>query len=350
MPVERLLREQTLGETRWAALDGGGLPIALFLERAHEIARRPSFGDRLTGRVRRLDTAMGGAFVDLGAKGDGFLRLKSGETFPEGAAIDVDVVAEGRRNKVARLRLAGPEKAAMSAAEHWRASLSGAVTAPVEDRPAGDSEVRSAFEDALAAAAPLRGGGRLRIEPTEALTATDIDTAGRAAYGGRAPAALAINIEAAGMLARQIHLRGLGGLVVLDCVAPIDKAAGAQVRAAFLDGFRDVSARQVKALVPSVFGLMEISADWQLTPLRDRLLGADGAPTPETTALNGLRDLEASARANRMGRLRLTLPAPAFAWLSASGLNAEAELARTYGGRLAIAAGASAKHEVRPDP
>ncbi len=349
MPVDRLLREQTLGETRWAALDGDGMPVALFVERAHEAVRRPSFGERLTGRVRKLDAATGGAFIDLGAKGDGFLRLKAGETYAEGAAIDVDVVAEGRRNKVPRLRLAGPDAAGLNAADLWRASLSGGAAARVEDRPAGDAEVHAAFEDALAAAVPLRGGGRLRIEPTEALTAADIDTAGRAARGGRAAAALAINVEAAGMLARQIHLRGLGGLVVLDCVAPIEKAAGEQVRAAFLAAFRDISARQVKALVPSVFGLMEISADWQLTPLRDRLLGADGEPTPETTALGGLRALEAAARTNRMGRLRLTLPAPAFAWLAGSGLNAEGELAKTYGARLAIAAGASAKPEVRPD-
>lgn len=348
MPVDRLLREQTLGETRWAALDSDGMPVALFLDRAHEASRRPSLGERLRGRVRKLDAGMAGAFVDFGAKGDGFLRLKADETFSEGAAVEVEVVAEGRRNKVPRLRLAGPEKAAMSTADHWRASLNGGAAAPVEDRPAGDAEVHAAFEDALAAAVPLRGGGRLRVEPTEALTATDIDTAGRTAHGGRAAAALAINVEAATMLARQIHLRGLGGLVVLDCVAPIDKAAGGQIRAAFLDGFRDVSARQVKALVPSVFGLMETSVDWQLTPLRERFLGADGEPTPETTALSGLRALEAAARANRMGRLRLTLPAAAFSWLAASGLNAEVELAKTYGARLAITAGASFRHEVRP--
>ncbi len=349
MPVDRLLREQTLGETRWAALDGSGFPVALFLERSHEAACRPSFGERLSGRVRKLDAVLGGAFVDLGAKGDGFLRLKAGETFPEGAAIDVDVVAEGRRTKVPRLRLAGPDPTSASPADHWRASLSGGMAAPVEDRPAGDGDIQAAFEDALAAAVVLRGGGRLRIEPTEALTAADIDTAGRTARSGRAAAAMAINVEAARNLARQIHLRGLGGLVVLDCVAPIDKAAGGQVRAAFLDAFREISARQVKALVPSVFGLMEISADWQLTPLRERLLGADAAPTPETTALSGLRALEAAARANRMGRLKLVLPPPAFAWLAGSGLNAETGLAKTYGARLAIEPGAAAMYDVRPD-
>jgi len=343
MPIAKLLREQTIGETRWVALDGRGEAAALYLERAHEDARRAVIGERLGAQVRKLDAGAGGAFVSLGAKGEGFLRLKPGETFAEGAAVVVEVAAEARRGKLARVRLAGEGDAPASGVAGWRASLNGGAAAAVEDRAAGDSEIGAAFDEALSASAVLRGGGRLQSERTEALIAADIDTAGRNARGGKAAAALAINLEAAGTLARQMLLRGWGGLAVLDCVAPVDKDAGGRIRAAFLEAFREISGRQVKALAPSPFGLMEISADWQVTPLAERM--QDG---PQRVALDGLRQLEAAARAQRMGRLSLALPPPALAWLAQSGLSAEARLAQTYGARLEIVTGQNGAAEVKP--
>ena len=131
MPVAHLLRERTIGETRWVALDANGVAVALYLEREHEAARRAVLGERLDAQVRRIDTALGGAFVDLGARGEAFLRLKSGETFAEGAAIRVEVVAEARRKKLARVRLAttddtaansrGSSSARPAWMSHWRA-------------------------------------------------------------------------------------------------------------------------------------------------------------------------------------------------------------------------------------
>jgi len=342
MPVARLLREQTVGETRWAALGERGEAVALYLERASDI-QRPVIGERLQARVRRIDTVLGGAFVDLGAKGEAFLRLKTGDTLTEGAALAVDVAAEARRNKLARVRVADAQAAPVQGATRWRAGLNGGAAAVTEDRPAGCAEIQSAFDDALAASVTLPGGGRLQAERTEALIAADIDTGGRSARGGRAANALAVNLDAASELARQIHLRGWGGLAVLDCVAPVDKNAGGHIRARFLDAFRAISDRQVKALAPSAFGLMEISADWQLTPLSERLMENPA----ETLALDGLRRLEAAARAERMKRIGLVLPEAAFAWLDASGLGPIGKLSETYGARLTIEAGRLETPDVR---
>lgn len=340
MPIAKLLRERTVGETRWAALDAAGRAVALYLERASD-AGRAVIGERISARVRKIDPRLSGAFVDLGAKGEGFVRLKADAVPAEGAAIDLVVSSEARGSKLPRLRLAsgGP---GLQGADYWRASLDGGSAAPVEDRAAADSEVQAAFDDALAANVTLPGGGRMRLERTEALVAADIDTAGRISRGRISADALAINREAAAELARQILLRGWGGLAVLDCIAPLSAAGGAEVRAAFLDAFRAVSGRQIKALVPSAFGLMEISADWQTAPLSERMAG------PEALALAGLRQLEAAARANRLGRLCLKLPEAAYGWLAASGLGAEGQLAQTYGGRLGIEPAAILLPEVRP--
>lgn len=335
MPVARLLREATVGETRWVALDSLDRPVALYLERASDRGRAV-IGERIAARVRKGDAAMGGVFVDLGAKGEAFLRLKTGETLTEGASVVVEVAAEARRGKLARVRMADAPSTDLHGPARWAAQLAGGTAAPLEDRHPGDIDIQSAFEDALAQGVTLEGGGRLHLQRTEALVAVDIDTAGRTSRGGRAANALAVNLAAAAELARQIHLRGWGGLAVLDCVAPIDKVAGGQVRAAFLEAFCGISGRQVKALDPSAFGLMEISADWTQAPLSDRLLEAGGKPTPETLALEGLRRLEARAREARMGRLELRLPAAAYGWLAASGLDAAGQLAEKYGARLGI--------------
>jgi Rne/Rng family ribonuclease len=66
------------------------------------------------------------------------------------------------------------------------------------------------LEEALARAVPLAGGGRLIIEATAALIAIDVDGGGRAA--------LEIDLEAAGEIARQARLRHLGGTIVVDFV------------------------------------------------------------------------------------------------------------------------------------
>lgn len=340
MPVARLLREQSIGETRWVALDAGGLPVAIRLERETDNGRRAQLGERLEARLRKLDAGLGGAFVDLGPRGEAFLRIGAKDAVTEGAQVAVEVAAEARRGKLARVSLARG-----GAGGGWREMLAGGASAPVDDRAPGDAEVAAAFDEAQSARVTLAGGGVLQLARTEALIAADIDTSGRAARGGRAALALAVNTEAARTLARQAHLRGLGGLMVLDCVAPMDAAAGGQVRAAFLEAWRSISSRQVKALAPSAFGLMEVSADWQTTPLEDRL-----AEKAETAALAGLRQLEAAARQARMTRLTLALPRAAHAWLMQSGLAAETRLAERYGARLTLVAASGDDPEVTETP
>ena len=70
------------------------------------------------------------------------------------------------------------------------------------------------FEAALEAQVPLNGGGRLIIEPVTALTAIDVDSAGRT--GGKGNFAFDLNRTAAREAARQIRLRGIGGVVAID--------------------------------------------------------------------------------------------------------------------------------------
>jgi len=348
MKFARFLRETTLGETRWAALDSGNSPLALYLERP---TKKVTLGARLEGRIGKTEPGAGGTFIDIPGQQGAFLRTNPDTSVPsEGSLVWLDVVAEARSGKLARVRLA-PAGAppAPSGAAAWRAGLRAEPSTPIEDVPAGDKLMAAAFEDALNPDVTLPGGGRLRIERTRALTAADIDSAGRAIKGSAGARALSLNREAAEMLARQILIRGLGGLFILDCVSPLTKETSGKVREAFLSAWAGFTARPARVLVPSALGLMELSTEWRVTPLAEMMLEEAGSPVAEALALAGVRQLEAEAQRARMARLTLALPEAAFAWLGASGLDAEAQLAAKYGARLTIRVHAGAGPEVSPE-
>ncbi len=104
----------------------------------------------------------------------------------------------------------------------------------------------------------LRSGGYLVINPTEALVSIDINSGRSTKEHGIEATALSTNLEAAREIARQLRLRDMAGLVVIDF---IDMEYGANVRKvekAIKDALKDDRARiQVGRI--SGFGLMEMS-------------------------------------------------------------------------------------------
>ena len=336
MPIARILRETAIGETRWVALDNTGRPVALHLERSSDRETRANLGDSLDARLRAIHPRQGGGFVELASGENAFMRLDEGHGLTEGQNMHVEIVAEARRDKLARVQKSSSATANQNRGERWRLALPGAGAASVEDVSIGDSEISAAWDEALSASVTLPGGGKLHIQPTNALVAVDLDTSGRSDPGRAAARALRINTEAAQELARQASLRNLGGAVVLDCVSPINRDAGIKVRDSFLTAFKALSHRNVRALAPSTFGLMEASVAWGAAPLADRLLKSDGEPTDETLCMESLRQLQREARSQPMARLTLSLPQRAFEWMTASRLDLQQQLDETFGARLTI--------------
>lgn len=130
----------------------------------------------------------------------------------------------------------------------WRPSLVGrldCVAKPFETLGVGEQ-----LDQALAQMVPLPGGGRIIIETTHALTAIDVDGG-----GGRA---LEANLEAADEIARQLRLRQIGGIVVVDFVNLPTKRDRAKLRAALERAIIDDPAPvQIFPMTPS--GLVEIN-------------------------------------------------------------------------------------------
>jgi ribonuclease E len=104
----------------------------------------------------------------------------------------------------------------------------------------------------------LRSGGYLVINPTEALVSIDINSGRSTKEHGIEQTAVATNLEAAREIARQLRLRDMAGLVVIDF---IDMEYGSNIRKvekAMKDALKDDRARiQVGRI--SGFGLMEMS-------------------------------------------------------------------------------------------
>lgn len=78
--------------------------------------------------------------------------------------------------------------------------------------------VEEQIEAALAERVSLPSGGSLIIQPTASLAAIDVNTGGRSESGGPEETALATNLEAADEIARQLRLRNLSGMLIVDFV------------------------------------------------------------------------------------------------------------------------------------
>src|SRR4029077_20702970 len=65
---------------------------------------------------------------------------------------------------------------------------------------------------------PLPSGGWITIEGTEALTAVDVNSGSFTASTGLEETSLKVNLEAADEIGRQVRLRGIGGLIVVDFI------------------------------------------------------------------------------------------------------------------------------------
>jgi Ribonuclease E/G family len=324
-----------VGETRQALLDDAGKPVDLRLERRLDKDARLTLGDQVSVRIRSLQPAQGGAFVQTGNKAEAFLRLSAEHGLTEGQEIDVMVMAEARRDKLARVSLKGA-KGNVPGYRSWDG-----IT--VEDVQIGDERVEAAFDEALSDSVVIPNGGRLNIDRTRALTAVDIDSAGRSSKGSAASRALQLNLDASQALARQVRLRKLGGLVILDCIAPLNAGSRQKIQGNMKVRLENLDLKTATVLAPSQLGLMEMSLPWRETPLDERLLDGDGRFTDESQCLAGLRSLEREATRSPMDKLTLELPQGAAAWLKGRGAPLMALLSEKYGHRFSYLASTKAE-------
>ena len=160
----------------------------------------------------------------------------------------------------------------------------------------------------------LRSGGYLVISPTEALVAIDVNSGRATRERHIEETAFKTNLEAAEEVGRQLRLRDLAGLIVIDFIDMEDGRNNAAVERRLKESMRSDRARLQIGRI-SHFGLMELSRQ----RLRPSLLETNFEKCPhcvglgfvratESTALSVLRKLEEEGIKNRGGDYTVKLP------------------------------------------
>ncbi|RIJ16443.1 hypothetical protein D1227_07560 [Henriciella mobilis] len=349
MSISRIVLNEAPGEIRAAAFDEAGQAVRLFLQRWSGDGQPVRAGEIVSARLRQSDAKDGGAFFETASGERIFVRGDVPKGLSEGAETTLEIRAEARHGKLARGAFSKQDPTpAFDAFAAWLDELPGKPPKPETAADAEDLDaIEAAFDEALAPAVGLARGGLIRLDRTAALIAIDIDSAGRNRKGSAAARALSINKEAVETAARQVALRDWGGLLVIDCLAPLTAEARTQLRDAFLAAFQSVSARKVEALNPSRFGLLEAKIAWGASPIEDRLLDETGQKTADTELLDLFRDAARQAAADRTAFFRLTLSPRALKAYNARRNDCDAILNSACSGRVSIASGTGEQSVVR---
>lgn len=118
--------------------------------------------------------------------------------------------------------------------------------------------IEDQIEAALKSKVWLKSGGYIVINPTEALVAIDVNTGRFVGQSNLEDTVLHTNLEAVAEIVRQIRLRDLGGIIVIDLIDMIEQEHRQRVFAALESEIRKDRAK-VKVLNISEFGLVEIT-------------------------------------------------------------------------------------------
>ncbi|MDP3659932.1 ribonuclease E/G [Phenylobacterium sp.] len=148
---------------------------------------------------------------------------------------------------------------------------------------------------------PLRSGGYLVINQTEALVAVDVNSGRSTRERNIEATALKTNMEAAEETARQLRLRDLAGLIVIDFIDMDEGKNNRAVEKKLKDCLKDDRARVQMGKISS-FGLMEISRQRRrsgvlegTTHVCEHCAGTGRVRSVESSALAALRALEIEA-------------------------------------------------------
>ena len=151
-------------------------------------------------------------------------------------------------------------------------------------------QIEHQIESAYSRMVMLPSGGAIVIDHTEALVAIDVNSARATKGADIEETAARTNLEAADEIARQLRLRDLGGLIVIDFIDMESSKAQKDVETRLKDALRHDRARVQMGKI-SRFGLMELSRQ----RLRPSLSEGSHVTCPRCNGTGHIRDTESSA-------------------------------------------------------
>ncbi len=322
----RAVIDRGVGETRCAVYEGRRM-VEIYVRRWSD-KNQPRFGDIFAGRVTAIDPSVSGAFVDLGTDAHGLLKFTDMSGAPrltEGAMIKVEIKREAISGKgpvvkfIDMSALKKPRPLVQITMEDFLTRRFG-PDIKFEDAPV--SNVEEAVETVIA----LPGGGDISIEPTRAMISIDVDK-------GSAQNGFEVAKNAANVIARQLRLRGLGGLIAIDFPNIRQPRQRDQLIRAVESTFEnDPNPRKIAPF--SRFGVLEMTRAIRTRPL-DELFRNKKI----SLAMLALRRLEREAKASPGAQLTLTVPHHVFPWLEEDSIGWKDAMRDKIGARFELEKG-----------
>jgi ribonuclease G len=162
--------------------------------------------------------------------------------------------------------------------------------------------VEDEIEHALKPNVPLKSGGYLVFDQTEAMTTIDVNTGGYVGHRNLEETIYKTNQEAAQAIARQLRLRNLGGIIIIDFIDMSDAEHRSQLMSSFERALERDHAKTTLTEISSL-GLIEMTRKRTTESLERRLCEpcpyCDGKGTiksPETVCLEIFREIMRSSR------------------------------------------------------
>ncbi len=255
------------------------------------------------------DFALSADMVYLGKVWQAITERASGAVPPDCIFEDLSLATRALRDlmheDVERLRIDSSEvlHAAREFARRFLPDWLERIGEYSGDRPIFDLfGVEDEIESALRKTVPLKSGGYLVFDQTEAMTTIDVNTGGYVGHRTLEETIYKTNLEAAQTIARQLRLRNLGGIIIVDFIDMTDAEHRWQVMNSFR---RALELDHVKTTISafSALGLVEMTRKRTTESLERRLCvpcplceGRGTIKSTETVCLEIFREIMRSSR------------------------------------------------------
>jgi ribonuclease E len=217
-------------------------------------------------------------------------------------------------------------------------------------------DVESQIESIFRRRVQLRSGASIVIDGTEALTAIDVNSGGSIRGSNPEETAFRTNLEAATEITRQLRLRDIGGLIVVDFIDMREGRHVQEIERVMRDAMKPDKARHEVGRI-SRFGLMEISRQrlrpaamattYTACPMCE---GHGAVRTVESAALVALRKIHNRVAHGDVGQLNVSLPNTVSMYLLNQKRDELARLEQRYNSRIQIQVdNALMPHEIEID-
>ncbi len=232
-------------------------------------------------------------------------RTRSGEAVYEDLPLSIRVMRDLLDDQIEKIRIDSREsyQRVKQFAEQFMPDLQAQIEYYPGERPIFDLYgVEDEIHKALERKVQLKSGGYLIFDQTEAMTTVDVNTGGYVGHRNLEETIFKTNLEAAQAIARQLRLRNLGGIIIIDFIDMVDEEHKRQVLRALEKSLEKDHAKTHISEV-STLGLVEMtrkrtreSLEHVLCEVCPTCSGRASLKTPETVCYEIFREILREAR------------------------------------------------------